>query len=229
PIDASQEEVMKAARAGESCVVEGPPGSGKSQLICNLVTDFTSRGKKVLVVSQKRVALEVVFQRLSGQVLAPCVALVHDFRADRKDLFRKISHQINSLDTYKELNRGLDAIQLERNFNQSANTIDRHSDFLEDYKAALFDRNESGIPVKELYVTSSIDEEHMEFTQYYKKYPFTGIEGILRDFQEFIVYYRKYENPASFWLHRMDFSGFGPGILSNFRIVLDEIREIKAL
>ncbi len=91
PIDASQEEVMNAARAGESCVVQGPPGTGKSQLICNLVTDFTSRGKKVLVVSQKRAALDVVFKRLSGQGFAPFTALVHDFRFDRKELYKKLA------------------------------------------------------------------------------------------------------------------------------------------
>ncbi|HLU88492.1 MAG TPA: AAA domain-containing protein, partial [Cyclobacteriaceae bacterium] len=228
PIDASQEEVMKAVRAGESCVVQGPPGSGKSQLICNLVTDFTSRGKKVLVVSQKRVALDVVFKRLGEQGFGPFIGLVHDFRADRKDLYRKISHQINSLESYEELNRGLDAIQLERNYNQLVNSIERYSEFLEEYKAALFDRNESGIPVKEIYLTSSMVDEHIDLTQYYKKYPFSSLEDTLRDFREYIVYYRRYENPASFWLHRMDFSGFGPGMLGNVKQVFDEIREIKA-
>ncbi|MEX2592134.1 MAG: AAA domain-containing protein [Anditalea sp.] len=227
PIDASQEEVMKAVRAGESCVVEGPPGTGKSQLICNLVTDFTSRGKKVLVVSQKRAALDVVFKRLSEQGFAAFVALVHDFRADRKDLFRKLSHQINSLETYKELNRGLDAIQLERNFNKMVSIIEMHTDFLEDYKQALFDRKECGVPIKELYVTSSFKEEHLNLTQYYKKYPFNEIDDFLRDFQEYIAYYKKYQDPTSFWLHRVNFSAFGPSVLSRYNDTLNEIREIK--
>src|SRR5690606_31797743 len=200
PIDASQEEIMKAVRAGESCVVQGPPGTGKSQLICNLVADFTSRGKKVLVVSQKRAALDVVFKRLSEQGFGPFTALVHDFRFDRKDLFRKLSHQINSLETYKELNRSLDAIQLERNFNQLGTTIEQHSDFLEDYKQALFDRNECGVPIKELYVTSSLADEHIDLRQYYKKYPFHDLDFFLRNFQDYVIYYKKYQDPRSFWL-----------------------------
>src|SRR5690606_3966698 len=165
-IDASQEEIMKAVRAGESCVVQGPPGTGKSQLICNLVADFSARGKKVLVVSQKKAALDVVFKRLKDQGFAPFTALVHDFRFDRKELYRKLSHQINSIDAYKELNRSLDAIQLERQFNQLNNIIEQHCEFLEDYKQALFDREECGVPIKELYVTSSLDEEQVDLRQY---------------------------------------------------------------
>ena len=227
PIDASQEEVMKAVRAGASCVVQGPPGTGKSQLICNLVTDFTSRGKKVLVVSQKRAALDVVFKRLSEQGFAPFTALVHDFRFDRKDLFRKLSHQINSLDTYQELNRSLDAIQLERTFNQLNSTIEQHSDFLEEYRQALFDRNECGVPIKELYVTSSLQEEHMDLRQYYKKYRLDDLDGFFRNLEDFTLYYKRYQDPSSFWLHRNDFSTFGPTALMRLKEILDEIREMK--
>src|SRR5690606_25631428 len=68
-MDASQEAALQAVKQGKSLVVQGPPGTGKSQLICNLVLDFTARGKKVLVVSQKRAALDVVHQRLSQQGL----------------------------------------------------------------------------------------------------------------------------------------------------------------
>ena len=227
PIDASQEEVMKSVRSGESCVVQGPPGTGKSQLICNLVTDFTSRGKKVLVVSQKRAALDVVFKRLREQGFAPFTALVHDFRFDRKDLFRKLSHQINSLETYQELNRSLDAIQLERNFNQLGATIEKHSEFLEDYKQALFDQSECGVPIKELYMTSSLEEVRMDLRQYYKRYRFDVLDVFLRDFQDYTAYYKKYQDPRSFWLHRNDFSDFGPSVLGRLNDTFNEIRELK--
>jgi hypothetical protein len=227
PIDASQEEVMKAVRAGESCVVQGPPGTGKSQLICNLVADFTSRGKKVLVVSQKRAALDVVFKRLSEQGFAPFTALVHDFRFDRKALFWKLSHQINSLDTYQELNRSLDTIQLERTFNQLGATIEQYSDYLEEYKQALFDRNECGVPIKELYVTSSLQDEHLDLRQYYKKYRLDELDAFFRNFRDFVGYYKRYQDPSSFWLHRNDFSVFGPSALVRLKEILGEIREMK--
>jgi superfamily I DNA and/or RNA helicase len=227
PIDASQEEILRAVRKGESCVVQGPPGTGKSQLICNLVTDSISRGKRILVVSQKRAALDVVYKRLNEQGFASFLALVHDFRADRKELYKILSHQINSLDTYRELNRGIDAIQLERSFNQLVVTIDKHEDLLEEYRQVLFDSKECGMPIKELYVTSSLEDEHIDLNQYYKKYPFDEVDGFLRDLKEFMVYYKKYQHPASFWLHRMDFSKFGPSVMSRLKETIDEIRGIK--
>src|SRR5690606_11626539 len=56
--DAWQENAIKKAKAGKSIVVQGPPGTGKSQLICNLVADAVASGRKVLVVCQKRAALD---------------------------------------------------------------------------------------------------------------------------------------------------------------------------
>ena len=70
-------------------MIQGPPGTGKSQLIANLVSDYIARGKKVLVVSQKRAALDVVFERLEKAGFGPFLGLVHDFRGDQKALFEK--------------------------------------------------------------------------------------------------------------------------------------------
>ena len=68
-MDAFQENALKAVKKGNSIVVQGPPGTGKSQLICNLISDFIARGKRVLVVCQKRAALDVVYNRLSDSVV----------------------------------------------------------------------------------------------------------------------------------------------------------------
>ncbi len=227
PVDASQEEVMQSVKAGESCVVEGPPGTGKSQLICNLATDFTSRGKKVLVVSQKRAALDVVKERLGLQGFAAFVALVHDFRADRNGLFKQLASQIQSLESYKELNRGLDAIQLERNFSVTERTIQSHSEFLEDYRQALYNTEECGTPIKEFYVNSSLEDEHIDMTQFYKNYHWEMLEEFSRDFREYVEYYKKYEQSDSFWLHRVDFGAFTPNAIQRFKETLTEIGDLK--
>ncbi|GAB3649207.1 DUF4011 domain-containing protein [Echinicola sediminis] len=227
PVDASQEAVLKSVREGNSCVVEGPPGTGKSQLICNLVTDFISRGKKVLVVSQKRAALDVVHERLKEQGFGAFLALVHDFRADRKELFHNISSQINSLEKYQELNRSLDAIQLERSFSKTIRKIQNHADFFEDYRHALFNTEECGVPVKELYMDASFQDEHIELTQYYKHYHWNGLDEVLGDFKEYFYYRPKYESADSFWLHRVDFAQFTPNVIHRFKENLDEIKELK--
>ncbi|WP_114749132.1 AAA domain-containing protein [Pleomorphovibrio marinus] len=227
PLDSSQEVVLKHVKQGGSGVVQGPPGTGKSQLIANLVSDFISRGKKVLVVSQKRAALDVVFDRLMTQGFGNFVSLVHDFRGDRKELYKKIAHQISSLENYKELNRSLDAIQLERNLSQLSMTIERHSDFFEEYKNALYDMKECGIPIKELYVTSSFGEETVDLTQYYKHFMLDNMEKVLSDFEAYHGYYKSYGTSSSFWFHRRDFSEMSYQAFTAFKETLNEINRVK--
>jgi hypothetical protein len=64
PVDGSQLEAVLAAARGCSFVLEGPPGTGKSQTIANLVANALADGKKVLFVAEKRAALDVVKRRL---------------------------------------------------------------------------------------------------------------------------------------------------------------------
>jgi len=83
--DASQDDVFrfleKGGRAG--LVVQGPPGTGKSQLITNLVAASVARGDRVLLVCQKRAALDVVADRLAHLGLSDVAAIVHDTERDR--------------------------------------------------------------------------------------------------------------------------------------------------
>ncbi len=88
--DPSQVEVVRMARALPALVIDGPPGTGKSQVIVNLVADALSRGERVAVVSEKRAALDVVANRLAGIGFDKLVGVVHDVVDDRKALFRKI-------------------------------------------------------------------------------------------------------------------------------------------
>jgi len=88
--DGSQEEILMEARYKDGIVVHGPPGTGKSQVIVNLITDGLKQGKKIVVVCQKRAALDVVYQRLEGLGLSNHIALVHDEKHDRRHLYSKI-------------------------------------------------------------------------------------------------------------------------------------------
>ncbi len=83
PSDPSQDEAILRAATGESYVIQGPPGTGKSQTIANLLADLAARGKSVLFVCEKRVALDVVHSRLKDAGIGDLASLVHDAREDR--------------------------------------------------------------------------------------------------------------------------------------------------
>jgi hypothetical protein len=63
--DSSQQEALEAVARGLSLVIQGPPGTGKSQTIVNLIAQAMFDGKSVLFVAEKKVALDVVFDRLA--------------------------------------------------------------------------------------------------------------------------------------------------------------------
>ena len=90
PADPSQGVVLSLARKKRALVVDGPPGTGKSQVIVNLVADALSRGETVAVVCEKRAALDVVAQRLEQLGLRHLLAVVHDVHDDRRSLYDQV-------------------------------------------------------------------------------------------------------------------------------------------
>ncbi|WP_035610602.1 AAA domain-containing protein [Haloferula sp. BvORR071] len=94
--DPSQRAAVRSSRAHRLLVVDGPPGTGKSQTIVNLVADTLARGGKVAVVCEKRVALDVVKQRLDAAGLGHLAAVVHDVHEDRKPLYTHIADRLEN-------------------------------------------------------------------------------------------------------------------------------------
>ncbi|MCZ2818614.1 DUF4011 domain-containing protein [Modestobacter sp. VKM Ac-2984] len=78
PSDAAQLRAVAEAAAGGTFVLEGPPGTGKSQTIANLVTRAVAEGKRVLVVAGKRAALDVLARRLDAVGMGPFALDLHD-------------------------------------------------------------------------------------------------------------------------------------------------------
>ncbi|WP_116450241.1 DUF4011 domain-containing protein [Blastococcus litoris] len=78
PADASQLRAIAEATAGRTFVLEGPPGTGKSQTITNLLTRAVAEGKRVLFVAEKRAALDVVARRLDAVGMGMFALDLHD-------------------------------------------------------------------------------------------------------------------------------------------------------
>ena len=127
PSDGSQEEVIAEAQTARCTVVRGPPGTGKSQTIANMVTNALAKGERVLVVCQKRAALDVVKQRLDTEGLGETVALVHDVRADRASLYAQLATRMQKTSYYSSASV---AIELENVSTQIDHTIAEINDIV---------------------------------------------------------------------------------------------------
>lgn len=82
--DSSQLEAIAAAREGLSFVLQGPPGTGKSQTITNIIAECLAQGKRVLFVSEKMAALQVVYERLRECGLSEFCLELHSHKASKR-------------------------------------------------------------------------------------------------------------------------------------------------
>jgi very-short-patch-repair endonuclease len=129
--DSSQRACVAAALAGKSFVMDGPPGTGKSQTIANIIGVLLRAGKTVLFVSEKAAALDVVRDRLADRGLGPYLLELHSAKATRKQVAEELGR---ALLTEQVPPRGLGAMDtrlalLRRNqLNQYAEAMNRKRD-----------------------------------------------------------------------------------------------------
>jgi AAA domain len=88
---ARQSYVINSAIAGGDLVCIGPPGTGKSQTIANLIDTLSARGKKTLFVAEKRAAIDAVLKRLFKVGLGDLVMDLHDGSGSRRVLAQQLA------------------------------------------------------------------------------------------------------------------------------------------
>jgi hypothetical protein len=89
--DTSQDLAMLDVLSGEDLVVQGAPGTGKSQTITNLASWAVKDGKRVLVIAEKRAALTAVRQRLEEAGLGPACLEIHSDRARKRLVYAELA------------------------------------------------------------------------------------------------------------------------------------------
>jgi len=90
PADSSQLAAVVGSARGCDFVLDGPPGTGKSQTIANMIAHNLALGRKVLFVAEKRAALEVVHRRLVAHGLGPFCLELHSNKASKLDVLRQL-------------------------------------------------------------------------------------------------------------------------------------------
>ena len=93
--DSSQRGAIDAVLAGRSLVIHGPPGTGKSQTIANMIAALVARGRKVLFVAEKRAAIDAVLSRLNGVGLADIALDIHEGTRDRMRIARDLGDALD--------------------------------------------------------------------------------------------------------------------------------------
>jgi len=98
--DSSQEEAILLSKLGVSFVMQGPPGTGKSQTITNIIAEALADKKKVLFVSEKAAALQVVLKRLTEAHLDDFCLSLHNYKANKREIIGNIGKNLSLEDEY---------------------------------------------------------------------------------------------------------------------------------
>ena len=130
PCDESQLEAIRWAAEGRSFVLEGPPGTGKSQTIANLIAASMALGKRVLFVAEKREALDVVRDKLEAIGFTPFCIVMHHETATPEG----VREQLRTAYDFEGENRS-------DQWASDSAVIDSVSGRLADYAGALHEKN----------------------------------------------------------------------------------------
>lgn len=115
--DSSQHEAIEAAKRGTSLVLDGPPGTGKSQTIANIIAEFIALNKTVLFVSEKSAALEVVKKRLDKRKLGDFCLECHSHKSNKKMILDELGRCLYlDRETFKDNTQDLNQLFEKREY-----------------------------------------------------------------------------------------------------------------
>jgi hypothetical protein len=121
--DSSQSLAIARARSGENLVLRGPPGTGKSQTIANLICTAVGEGKRVLFVAEKRAAIEAVTKRLDGAGLDGLVLDLHRGSESRKWLASQLAASLSAIGE----SAPVDTVGLDGRLERSRSSLREHA------------------------------------------------------------------------------------------------------
>ena len=136
--DSSQLAAIYEASLGRSFVLHGPPGTGKSQTITNMIANALFQGKSVLFVAEKMAALSVVQKRLAKIGLDPFCLELHSNKSNKRAV-------LNQLDTALSMSR----IKSPAEYEQTAEKLHSLRKELNDTMAALYKERAAGMSVSD--------------------------------------------------------------------------------
>jgi len=95
--DSSQLACIETVKKGTNIVIQGPPGTGKSQTIANIIAESIASGRKVLFMSEKMAALEMVYKRLLNANLDHFCLEIHSHKANKRKVVEELHKSYSEL------------------------------------------------------------------------------------------------------------------------------------
>ncbi len=137
-VDSSQMEAIVESGRGKSFILHGPPGTGKSQTITNMIANALYQGKRVLFVAEKMAALSVVQARLEKLHLDPFCLELHSNKATKKHFLEQMDQVLN-----------VKRITPPEDYAQNSDDLYKQRIELIEYMESLHKRRESGYSLYE--------------------------------------------------------------------------------
>lgn len=218
--DSSQDEVVLRSASDDLCVVRGPPGTGKSQVIVNLVANALSSDKKVLVVCQKRAALEVVRQRLGRVGLAEYAVFIEREMEDRRRMYEQLLSTIEADAPASHVS------EADRRVREASARIDKCVEYLVDLGAALRERRFGGASAHALYAAADGRyEPALDVASLGLPVDWEGLDEFIGRVDGVEDAYRRFDSAGSPWAGRRGFADMSSGDALRLRGLLDRMIE----
>ena len=158
-VDYAQEQVVKTVNESGNMVIYGPPGTGKSQTIVNVISDAICKNKKVLVVSQKKAALEVVYNRLSN--LNSKAMFIVDAEKEKREFYNRC------YTTHEEVMKSVYNDKLQKEFDELNKKLEIEVSNLTTISNCLNEQTPFGLSLQEMYYNSyKLGKKSMEYALY---------------------------------------------------------------
>lgn len=165
--DSSQLDAIQMAKSGVSFVLQGPPGTGKSQTITNIIAECLSDNKKVLFVSEKMAALNVVYEKLKKADLAEFCLELHSYKANKKAFIDEICNTLRTPRTQvspKAEAEILEKIKAQSELDDYERELHKKREVINKSLYQLYDANASCRKAKEVnFVIDSINEKDEKY------------------------------------------------------------------
>jgi very-short-patch-repair endonuclease len=216
PSDSSQDQVVLASQNRKITLVRGPPGTGKSQVIVNVISNALSKGQTVLVVCQKRAALEVVHQRLGEKGLDKYAVLLNKEKEDRAKMYHQLKQILEQPDYFQKDEEAI----LDSTSRQIDDLIKKHSQI----SYALSKEYFGGVNVQHLYTKSNATySRKLDLNGLGDKIKFTDLEDFLYKISQIEENYKNFENKNYSWKNRNNFSQINSSDKNKIKQILSDI------